>query len=551
MKKQEKPTYDELNKLSKDMIIRLFLNMQESFDVLKSQNEKLLRQMDAMQESLLVLTQNRFGRKTEKTETFDPNYQQLSLFDLEEMKVLNEAEQLTENGIPDEPEIETVVKEHVRRKKKGKRDEDLSGFPVNIIEHRIPEDELKERFPNGYYELEPEVYRELEIIPAHYEVNEHHIFSYAAKDNSGIARAPRPERLLKNSICTASLAAYVINQKYVDAMPINRISEEFRRNDLEISRQVLAGWMIKLTDRYLRIIYNAMKKTLLTSKLIHCDETPTKVLEDSKGKNSKNYMWVYHSSERYGTPPVFIYDYQPTRKTEHPRNFLGDYSGILVTDGYQVYHTLQKENPDKLTVSGCWSHSKRKFAEIVKAVGEKTASGTIAAEANRRIAAMYHVDNMCKGKSEKEILENRQQSVRPLVDSYFAWLKTISETAGLDKAGKTYKAVSYSLNQEPYLRQFLNNAIIPMDNNDAERSIRAFCVGKHSWHIIDSRNGADASAMLYSIAETAKANALKPYEYFKYVLEEILLHQDEPTESYVDKLVPWSEELPDKCRKTK
>jgi hypothetical protein len=158
---------------------------------------------------------------------------------------------------------------------------------------------------------------------------------------------------------------------------------------------------------------------------------------------------------------------------------------------------------------------------------------------------------MCKGKSPKEILENRQQSVRPLVDSYFAWLKNISETSGLDKAGKTYKAVSYSLNQEPYLRQLLNNAIIPMDNNDAERSIRAFCVGKHSWHIIDSRNGADASAMLYSIAETAKANALKPYEYFKYVLEEILLHQDEPTESYVDKLVPWSEELPDKCRKTK
>jgi hypothetical protein len=150
MKKQEKPTYDELNKLSKDMIIKLFLNMQESFDVLKSQNEKLLRQMDAMQESLLVLTQNRFGRKTEKTETFDPNYQQLSLFDLEEMKVLNEAEQLTENGIPDEPEIETVVKEHVRRKKKGKRDEDLSGFPVNVIEHRIPEDELNERFPNTY-----------------------------------------------------------------------------------------------------------------------------------------------------------------------------------------------------------------------------------------------------------------------------------------------------------------------------------------------------------------------------------------------------------------
>ena len=232
-----------------------------------------------------------------------------------------------------------------------------------------------------------------------------------------------------------------------------------------------------------------------------------------------------------------------------PTNELKDYSGILMTDGYQVYHTLEKENPDTLNVAGCWAHCKRKFAEVVKAAGTKTKSGTIAAEAVERIAAIYHVDNTAKEKSDKGILNNRKASVKPLVDSFFACIKPIYESGALDKSGKTYHAVQYAVNQEVYLRKFLDNAIIPLDNNDAERSIKAFCVGKHSWHIIDSKNGAESSAILYSIAETAKANGLKPYEYFKYILEEILKHQGGPLVEYIEELLPWSDALPDSCRK--
>ena len=156
---------------------------------------------------------------------------------------------------------------------------------------------------------------------------------------------------------------------------------------------------------------------------------------------------------------------------------------------------------------------------------------------------------MRKGKSAREILKNRKVSVKPLVDAFFVWVKGIYESGNLDKSGKTYKAVQYSVNQESYLKKFLEDPIIPLDNNDAEQSIKAFCVGKHSWHIIDSPNGAEASAILYSIAETAKANGLKPYEYFKYVLEEFLKHQDDPLVQYIDDLLPWSDRLPDSCRK--
>ena len=137
-----------------------------------------------------------------------------------------------------------------------------------------------------------------------------------------------------------------------------------------------------------------------------------------------------------------------------------------------IYHTLQEERPDDIIVAGYWAYTKRKWAEIVKSVGTKTAAGTISAEGNNRIAAIYHVDNMCKGKSKKEIQNNRESSVRPLVDSYFAWLKSLCETYTFDKAGKTYKAIQYSLNQEKYLRRFLDDPIVPLDNNDAERSIR-------------------------------------------------------------------------------
>lgn len=175
----------------------------------------------------------------------------------------------------------------------------------------------------------------------------------------------------------------------------------------------MAGWCIKIAERYLVQVYNEMHKQLLKSKLIHCDENPFKVTNDGCDGNSKGYMWVYHTDRQYGFPPIYLYEYQPARKTENPREFLKGYNGILLTDGYQAYHTLKKENPDKLTVAGCWVHAKRKYAEIIKAVGEKKAVGTIAYEGNQKIAAITYVNNMVKGKSGKVVLDHRQSVVKP------------------------------------------------------------------------------------------------------------------------------------------
>lgn len=538
---------DELHKVPHDLLVDMFLQLNSSLTIMQQQNETLIKQVSNLQESIAVLTQQRFGRKTEKLSEISG---QLSLaFDFSD--IVNEAEVLADDGIPEEPEIQTVV---IRRKAKtkGKRESDLAGIET-IVEPAvtIPEERLTELFPKGYHQLPDEVYKDIEYQPARFVVHEHHIAVYAGNGDTGVVRADRPDRLLKNSILTTSLAAGIFEEKYVNHSPYNRIEASFKCRDANISRQNMAGWMITIYDRYLRPLGREFHKELLKSKLIHCDETPFKMPDNGRGPNSKDYMWVYHTSERYGGPSIFIYDYQPTRKAENPRNFLDGYEGILMTDGYQVYHTLAEERPDELKVAGCWAHAKRKFAEIVKSVGAKTSNGIIADKANRRIAAIYHIDNMYNGSSLEERLDNRKNSVKPLVDEYFAWLKTLHGSLEIDQSSKTAKAINYSINQEPYLRLFLTDAMIPLDNNDAERSIRTFCIGKKNWQIIDSKRGAEASAMLYSIAETAKANGLKPYEYFQYVLDQMLLHLDDRLESYIQDLVPWSDKLPESCKKLK
>lgn len=538
---------DELHKIPHDLLVDMFLQLNGSLTMMQKQNETLIKQISGLQESIAILTQQRFGRKTEKLSKMPG---QLSLT-FDPADAVNGAEAITDNGIPEEPEMETVI---IRRKSKtkGKREADLSCMET-IVEPvlTIPEERLMELFPKGCHRLPDEVYKDLEYQPAKFVVHEHPIAVYAGNGDSGVSRADRPERLLRNSILTPSLAAAIFEEKYVNHSPYNRIEASFKCRDANISRQNMAGWMIYVYDRYLRPLEREFRRELLKSRLIHCDETPFRMPDNGRGPNSKDYMWVYHTCERYGSPSIFIYDYQPTRKAENPRNFLDGYKGILMTDGYQAYHTLAGERPDELKVAGCWAHAKRKFAEIVKPVGAKTAGGTIADKANRRIAAIYHVDNMYKESSLEERLDNRKNSVKPLVDEYFTWLKILRDSPEIDPSSKTTKAINCSINQEPYLRLFLTDAMIPLDNNDAERSIRAFCIGKKNWQIIDSKQGAEASSMLYSMAGTAKANGLKPYEYFQYVLEQMLLHLNDKPEDYISGLVPWSDKLPESCKKQK
>ena len=375
-------------------------------------------------------------------------------------------------------------------------------------------------------------------------------------------RGPKPGKLFgSNSICSPSLWAGIVNGKYGNANPLNRLCNAFLQHDVKLLPQDLAGWCIKGAFRYMKPLWELMRLEMIHhSRLIHSDESFFKVAAEMKkrGKNSKCFMWLYHTDTQYGSHPIFLYDYCKTRATGNPEEFLGDYTGILVTDGYEVYHSLERRHPNQFTVAGCWSHARRKFVTILKGMSEKAAENSVAANVVGRINAIYLIDNKYKECSEEKRLRMRQTYVKPLVDAFFEYLTTAEKCLG--NGDTTKEAVKYCLNQETYLRAFLNSGIIPLDNNDAERSIRMFCVNRANWHIINSNNGAEASGILLSMTETAKANGLKVFDYLTYVLETMIADSEARHEKanqrtwsgeFLKTLLPWSDTIPENCKMTK
>ena len=309
----------------------------------------------------------------------------------------------------------------------------------------------------------------------------------------------------------------------------------------------MANWVINSANDYLSLIYDELHKKIYDSHVIHADETPVKVMRiDGEkvdgGKNS--YMWVYRNNPLQTDCPIILYDWQPTRKADHPRNFLKDFSGIAITDGYQVYHKISKERDD-LTIGACWVHARRPYAEFIKSIGLKASKGTIAQEAYDMITEIMHIDNTFDDLSNEDRLKQRQLILSEKVDAYFAWVK--NKYIQVTQNSNIGKALAYSINQEEYLRTFLTDGAVPMDNNYAEQAIRNFTIGRKNFVIIESSNGAKASAIIYSLVETAKANGLNTYKYFELLLTEIPNHMDDKNLDFINNLLPWSKYVQDKC----
>ena len=292
---------------------------------------------------------------------------------------------------------------------------------------------------------------------------------------------------------------------------------------------------------------NDLHMKLYGFHVIQADETPVLVNKDGRAAGSKSFMLVYRSGYMYSDMQIVLYEYQRTRNASHPRQFLKDYSGVCVTDGYQVYHTVEKELED-LKIAGCWVHCRRKFDEALKAVPKAAQKESLSYLVIKQIQAVYREEDKLKELKPKDRLRQRQVVIKPLVDALFAYLKSNERKAS---TAKLEQAVTYALNQEKYLRVFLEDGEVPMDNNASERAIRGFCIGKKNWEMIDTINGATFSAIIYSIAETAKANNLKPYEYFEYLLTQIPAHMDDTDRSFLEDLLPWSPKLPEYIRKQK
>ena len=535
-----KYTEEQLNSVDKSFLIQLLLQQQEQLEAITKELHASNEKMQLLMEQVILGKQNRFGRSSEKME----DTSQICFQEVDGTIVFfNEAEAVYDLNEKEPDELE--LKSPKQPKRKGKKESDLSGLTVRRIDHYLSEEELEIEFGvNGWKQLPDAISKKYHFVPARVEVEEHHIGVYASKTDEHMVKADHPKALLHGSLVSPSLGAAIINGKYVNAVPLYRLEQEFQRYGLQITRQNMANWCIRLAEEYLSILYDHLHEELYFYHVIQADETPVLVNHDGRKAGSKSWMWVYRSGHLYQDRQIVLYEYQQTRNASHPREFLKGYDGICVTDGYQVYHTLEKEL-EELTIAGCWVHCRRRFDEALKLIPKSYQKESNAFLLMKQIQAIYREEGKLNDLSSDERLKQRQAVIKPLVDAFFAYLKTIN----VSKKDKFGDAVGYALNQEKYLRVFLTDGDVPIDNNASERAIRGFCIGKKNWQMIDTIHGAKSSAIIYSIVETAKANNLKPFDYVQHLLEEIPKHMNDKDCSFLEDLLPWSEKLPAGIRK--
>ena len=535
-----KYTEEQLNSVDKSFLIQLLLQQQEQLEVITKELHASNEKMQLLMEQVILGKQNRFGRSSEKME----DTSQICFQEVDGTIVFfNEAEAVYDLNEKEPDELE--LKSPKQPKRKGKKESDLSGLTVRRIDHYLSEEELEIEFGvRGWKQLPDAISKKYHFVPARVEVEEHHIGVYASKTDEHMVKADHPKALLHGSLVSPSLGAAIINGKYVNAVPLYRLEQEFQRYGLQITRQNMANWCIRLAEEYLSILYDHLHEELYFYHVIQADETPVLVNHDGRKAGSKSWMWVYRSGHLYQDRQIVLYEYQQTRNASHPREFLKGYDGICVTDGYQVYHTLEKEL-EELTIAGCWVHCRRRFDEALKLIPKPSQKESNAFLLMKQIQAIYREEGKLNDLSSDERLKQRQAVIKPLVDAFFAYLKTIN----VSKKDKFGDAVRYARNQEKYLRVFLTDGDVPIDNNASERAIRGFCIGKKNWQMIDTIHGAKSSAIIYSIVETAKANNLKPFDYVQHLLEEIPKHMNDKDCSFLEDLLPWSEKLPAGIRK--
>ena len=442
------------------------------------------------------------------------------------------------------------------RRRGGKRRIDTSKLERVVVEHVI-EDAACPRCGEAMSEMKVEVTEVVRLVPAHLVVEEHrrHVYkcgpccsanAAGADVKSQIVRAPMPALTpIPGSFATASLVAGVINAKYANAMPLYRIEEDFRSLDADISRQDMANWVINVHVRWLSKVYARMRAKLLEGRYINADESEVQVLkEPGRAPQRKSYMWLFRSGPH--DVPNCIFEYRPTRSGQVARDFLAGWSGYLTTDGYDPYFNL---GIGGVVNTACLVHVRRKFAEIVKSAGGDAACegvNSLALEARRRIDRIFKADQKFDEMGPDARKKARLKKLGPMMESFREWAERAIAQAAPGLALHT--ALAYALKYWPYVMNVLEDGNLGLDNNIAERSVKAFVIGRKNWLFSDTPRGADASAAIYSIVVTAKQNGLNQRAYVEWLLTEMPndASLDEP--GRIDRYLPWSEDVPEGCR---
>jgi transposase len=486
-------------------------------------------------EELLKLAKaDKFGKSSEKSETFEP-MEQLGLFD--------EAENTADKKAP-EPEFETVV-EHKRRKHTGKRDEDLEGLPVEKVLHELSDEQkVCPECGDLMTVFEELVGKRLKVIPAQFIVQEIYREVAACRncektsDHTPMLKADMPVPVIIGSVATPSLVAHIMCLKYVNANPLYRIESDMLRNDIVLSRQTMSNWMIKCAYDWLTPLYDRLRTFLLQEDILHADETRLEVLhEPGRKANTNSFMWLYRTSGQ-SKHTIVLYEYTQTRAASNPKRFLDGFSGYLCCDGYQAYHTL----PD-VTVVGCFYHGRRNFFDVFKTLPESERQTHPVNTAIEHFKKLAKLEEQYESLSNAERYQKRLDESKPIAEELIDWA---SKLRVLPQSGLG-KACTYMVNQKPWLMNVYLDGRLEISNNRAERSIKPFVTGRKNWLFSNTPRGATASSVIYSIIETAKENELKPFQYLEFLFDRL----PNCTTSQIDDLLPWSPSLPEFIRNKK
>ena len=546
-------TEEQLNNMSRENLVELIKIMksesskkeqkisekEQEIRLLKEREKELLFLNALLSDRLTLAQRKQFGSSSEK---YAEGYEQMNLFNEAE----NEADPYAE-----EPSFEEIHPASYKRKKhSGKKEEDLSAFEVTeTIEYKL-EGEARHCPDCGkkYKVVTKETTKRLKFVPAKFEIEEEVTYVYSCPECGMMQRPEKIPALIKGSIATPSLVAGIMNAKYVNGMPLARQEREFARYNLNLSTKTMANWIISCADRYLKPLYDQMKEEFLKSRYIHCDETRIQVIDEPDQKGStQNWMWVYLTDEFSESPQMVLFDYERTRAGYHPADFLGDsFKGYLTCDGYQAYHGLK----DTITVTGCFAHARRRFDAALTALKKdftkEQLKESTASQAMERIGILYKIEELIKNKTADEKHEERQKQSKPVLDAFFEWLHTME--GSVNRSSLIGDAILYTLNQEQYLRRYLEDGHLSIDNNSAERAVKNFAVGRRNWLFAKSIRGAEASAIVYSITETAMLNGLRPYTYLTSILEQMRRLGAFPKQEDIVKLLPWSADIPEECK---
>lgn len=514
-------------------IQRQLTMLQSTIDSLREQSRQKDEEIERLRQIILNLQRTQFGQRSEKrTYVLDDGNQQLSLFDTPEKSEEKSNPEPSQN-----PEKEICVSGHSRKKKRT-LEELCATLPVEERIVDLPDEEKANANGQALVCIGQEYIRtELVLERAKAKVVKHYRKVYADRQleqetgYSEVFKPVMPPPLLAHSYASASVVTDVLMKKYVDAMPLYRQEQMWKRMGVELKRGTMANWVIQVADLYLRPFWKRIRSELLTQSTIHADETVMQVhKEKDRPDTSESRMWVYSSAKRADIQ-LRCFEYRESRSGKWAKTFLEGFSGVLITDGYSGYNKVQGAER-----AGCWAHMRRKWLEAMpEGADAKTCK---AAEGYEFCNRLFELERQFEGLTAEERLIQRKEKSGPILEAYWTWLYTIPRPTG-----KLKDAVTYAQNQKAHLSAFLEHGEIEISNNQVENAIRPFVVGRKGWLFADTPQGAEASAIIYSLMETAKANSLRLDDYLLHLLSIMPERAEQNKDFEIDDLLPWSEEM--------